>query len=122
MSEGSKIPVRAVFKTRHGYKHAGAVIAKPNCWSMLKGGLTVDASGIAELYFEVLITYLDFFQYFPIIFVCLRLEKIIGNYLLYCVTSFRQMTRRSRFGSIVSLCNHSHTKSGSRIKIKALTR
>ncbi|TXG64103.1 hypothetical protein EZV62_011097 [Acer yangbiense] len=45
--------VSAVFKTRNGFKHAGAIVAKANCWSMLKGGLTVDASGPAELYFEV---------------------------------------------------------------------
>ncbi|KAF8013932.1 hypothetical protein BT93_I1712 [Corymbia citriodora subsp. variegata] len=51
VSEG-KIPVRAVFKTISGFKHAGAVIAESNCWSMMKGGLTVDESGPAELYFE----------------------------------------------------------------------
>ncbi|TXG64104.1 hypothetical protein EZV62_011098 [Acer yangbiense] len=44
--------VSAVFETRNGFKHAGAIVAKANCWSMLKGGLTVDASGPAELYFE----------------------------------------------------------------------
>ncbi|TXG64099.1 hypothetical protein EZV62_011093 [Acer yangbiense] len=32
--------VSAVFKTRNGFKHAGAIVAKANCWSMLKGGLT----------------------------------------------------------------------------------
>ncbi|XP_039158395.1 endo-1,4-beta-xylanase 5 [Eucalyptus grandis] len=47
-----KILVRAVFKTIRGFKHAGAVIAESNCWSMIKGGLTVDESGPAELYFE----------------------------------------------------------------------
>lgn len=52
VSEG-KIPVRAVFKTISGFKHAGAAIAESNCWSMIKGGLTVDESGPAELYFEV---------------------------------------------------------------------
>ncbi|KAI6701480.1 hypothetical protein NL676_015804 [Syzygium grande] len=51
VNEG-KIPVRAVFKTISGFKHAGAVIAESNCWSMIKGGLTVDESGPAELYFE----------------------------------------------------------------------
>ncbi|CAH8329356.1 unnamed protein product [Eruca vesicaria subsp. sativa] len=48
-----KAPVRAVFKNNNGeYTHAGAVIAESKCWSMLKGGLTVDESGPAELYFE----------------------------------------------------------------------
>ncbi|XVE49333.1 hypothetical protein DITRI_Ditri01bG0074400 [Diplodiscus trichospermus] len=51
ISEG-KAPVKAVFKTITGFKHAGAVVAESKCWSMLKGGLTVDASGHAELYFE----------------------------------------------------------------------
>ncbi|XP_021892362.1 uncharacterized protein LOC110810472 isoform X2 [Carica papaya] len=51
VSEG-KTPVKAIFKTKSGYKYAGAVVAESNCWSMLKGGLTVDASGPAELYFE----------------------------------------------------------------------
>ncbi|KAI4298564.1 hypothetical protein L6164_032110 [Bauhinia variegata] len=52
----AKVPVTAVFKTIKGFKHAGAIIAESNCWSMLKGGLTVDASGPAELYFESNIT------------------------------------------------------------------
>ncbi|XP_039158396.1 endo-1,4-beta-xylanase 5 [Eucalyptus grandis] len=51
VSDG-KIPVQAIFKTTRGFKHAGAVIAESNCWSMIKGGLTVDESGPAELYFE----------------------------------------------------------------------
>ncbi|XP_050209754.1 endo-1,4-beta-xylanase 4-like [Mercurialis annua] len=44
--------VKAVFKTKNGYQFAGDVIAKPSCWSMIKGGLTVDESGPAQLYFE----------------------------------------------------------------------
>ncbi|XP_077215590.1 endo-1,4-beta-xylanase 5-like [Tasmannia lanceolata] len=52
ISEG-KPPVTAVFKTDSGFGHAGAVIAESGCWSMLKGGLTVNISGLAELYFEV---------------------------------------------------------------------
>ncbi|XP_059647892.1 endo-1,4-beta-xylanase 5-like [Cornus florida] len=44
--------VRATFKTPTGFKHAGSVIAESGCWSMLKGGLIVNASGPAELYFE----------------------------------------------------------------------
>ncbi|CAM9004081.1 unnamed protein product [Rhodiola kirilowii] len=51
VNEGS-IPVKAIFKTRGGYKFAGAVVAEAGCWSMLKGGLTVDQTGVAELYFE----------------------------------------------------------------------
>ncbi|XP_077215589.1 endo-1,4-beta-xylanase 5-like [Tasmannia lanceolata] len=51
ISEG-KAPVTAVFKTDGGFRHAGAVIAESGCWSMLKGGLTVNISGPAELYFE----------------------------------------------------------------------
>uniref|UniRef100_A0A2N9EXT9 GH10 domain-containing protein n=1 Tax=Fagus sylvatica TaxID=28930 RepID=A0A2N9EXT9_FAGSY len=51
VSDGD-LPVAAVFKTTSGFKHAGTVFAKSKCWSMLKGGLTVNASGPAELYFE----------------------------------------------------------------------
>lgn len=52
VNEG-KVPVTAVFKTSEGFKHGGAVVAESNCWSMLKGGVTVDASGPVQLYFEV---------------------------------------------------------------------
>lgn len=55
MSAGSDVSVRAVFKTSTEFIHAGATIAESNCWTMLKGGLTVNASGPAELYFEVFI-------------------------------------------------------------------
>ncbi|KAL9417707.1 hypothetical protein AB3S75_040654 [Citrus x aurantiifolia] len=51
VSEGAA-PVTAVFKTITGFKHAGAAVAESKCWSMLKGGLSPDASGFAELYFE----------------------------------------------------------------------
>ncbi|XP_077215591.1 endo-1,4-beta-xylanase 5-like [Tasmannia lanceolata] len=51
ISEG-KAPVTAVLKMASGYRHAGAVVAESGCWSMLKGGLTVNISGRAELYFE----------------------------------------------------------------------
>ncbi|KAL9819766.1 putative endo-1,4-beta-xylanase [Arabidopsis thaliana] len=47
-----KAPVKAVFKKNGQYKVAGSVVAESKCWSMLKGGLTVDESGPAELYFE----------------------------------------------------------------------
>ncbi|XP_065871864.1 endo-1,4-beta-xylanase 5-like [Euphorbia lathyris] len=53
VSEGSNnVPVTATFKTKNGYKNAGAIVAQSNCWSMLKGGLTVDTSGLADLYFQ----------------------------------------------------------------------
>jgi len=45
--------VRAVVKTVGDFVHAGGVVAKCGCWSMLKGGLTAASSGPAELYFEV---------------------------------------------------------------------
>ncbi|GLT98125.1 hypothetical protein SLE2022_156440 [Rubroshorea leprosula] len=51
VSQG-KAPVTAVFKTTTDVQHAGAVVAESKCWSMLKGGLSVDESGPAELYFE----------------------------------------------------------------------
>lgn len=46
------VDVLAVVKTAHGFVHAGGVVAKPGCWSMLKGGLTSAKAGRAELYFE----------------------------------------------------------------------
>ncbi|GAV87342.1 Glyco_hydro_10 domain-containing protein/CBM_4_9 domain-containing protein, partial [Cephalotus follicularis] len=51
ISEGSD-PVTAAFKTNTGVEFAGVTVAESGCWSMLKGGLTVNASGPAELYFE----------------------------------------------------------------------
>lgn len=55
MREGNAT-VTAIMKTENeGFKHSGAVVAHSNCWSMLKGGLTLDSSGLAELYFEVYI-------------------------------------------------------------------
>ncbi|KAF8098379.1 hypothetical protein N665_0268s0048 [Sinapis alba] len=47
-----KTPVIAIFKKNGEYKHAGSVVAESKCWSMLKGGITIDESGPAELYFE----------------------------------------------------------------------
>ncbi|KAM7254167.1 hypothetical protein ACFE04_031849 [Oxalis oulophora] len=44
--------VVAVFNTSTGLKPAGAIIAEANCWSMLKGGITVNVSSPAQLYFE----------------------------------------------------------------------
>lgn len=57
MSSGSDVPVAAIFKTASGFERAGEIIAESSCWSMLKGGLTVEASGAAELYFEVYFIY-----------------------------------------------------------------
>ncbi|TKY67694.1 Endo-1,4-beta-xylanase 2 [Spatholobus suberectus] len=51
VSEGN-VPVTAVVKAATRFKFAGAIFAESNCWSMLKGGLTADTSGPAELYFE----------------------------------------------------------------------
>ncbi|KAL5988224.1 hypothetical protein ACLOJK_035987 [Asimina triloba] len=51
VSEGNT-PVAAVFKTRGGFVHAGSVAPQSGCWSMLKGGLTVEISGLYQLYFE----------------------------------------------------------------------
>ncbi|KAG8650628.1 hypothetical protein MANES_07G059100v8, partial [Manihot esculenta] len=47
-----KVPVSALFKTQKGSTIAGTVIAESKCWSMLKGGFTVDASAAVQLYFE----------------------------------------------------------------------
>ncbi|RZC46869.1 hypothetical protein C5167_039810 [Papaver somniferum] len=47
-----KEPVTAVFKTTDGFTFAGSAVARSGCWSMLKGGLTVNSSGYAELYFQ----------------------------------------------------------------------
>ncbi|KAM1349203.1 hypothetical protein PS2_003321 [Malus domestica] len=58
VSNGS-VPVTAVFKTNSGFVFAGSIVAKSNCWSMLKGGLTVNSSGPAELYFESNIASVD---------------------------------------------------------------
>ncbi|GAB2292123.1 hypothetical protein Dimus_026375 [Dionaea muscipula] len=51
--------VTALFKTADGFKIAGAVVAESGCWSMLKGGLTVDSSGSAEFYFQTNNTSID---------------------------------------------------------------
>ncbi|XP_011622155.1 uncharacterized protein LOC18430886 [Amborella trichopoda] len=52
INEGSTT-VNAVIKTADGgFIHCGGVSAKSGCWSMLKGGLEANYSGLAELYFE----------------------------------------------------------------------
>ncbi|KAI3702324.1 hypothetical protein L6452_28058 [Arctium lappa] len=51
ISDGDATVV-ATFKTPTGYYDAAATKAKSGCWSMLKGGLTVNESGTAHLYFQ----------------------------------------------------------------------
>ncbi|KAK2429958.1 Glycosyl hydrolase superfamily protein [Trifolium repens] len=48
----ANVPVTAMIKTTKGYKFGGAIYAEPNCWSMLKGGLTADTTEVADLYFQ----------------------------------------------------------------------
>ncbi|EER98066.1 hypothetical protein SORBI_3002G053800 [Sorghum bicolor] len=49
----SSAHVRAIIKSPNGERViAGAIDAKSGCWSMLKGGMTSDSSGHAEIYFE----------------------------------------------------------------------
>ncbi|KAL7125217.1 hypothetical protein ABFS83_14G102400 [Erythranthe nasuta] len=47
-----KADISAIFKTKNGYRNAGSVMSRKGCWSMLKGGLVVNVSGPAKLYFE----------------------------------------------------------------------
>ncbi|KAK9054722.1 hypothetical protein SSX86_025801 [Deinandra increscens subsp. villosa] len=51
VSHGDAIVV-ATFKTPTGFHNAGSTEAKSGCWSMLKGGLTVNKSGSVQLYFQ----------------------------------------------------------------------
>ncbi|KAK4405158.1 Endo-1,4-beta-xylanase 5-like [Sesamum angolense] len=44
--------IAAVFKTQNSYETAGWVTAQKGCWSMLKGGIVVNASGPADLFFQ----------------------------------------------------------------------
>ncbi|CAN1167753.1 Endo-1,4-beta-xylanase 5 [Linum perenne] len=46
------VHVTATFKTSDGFIRAGGVVAESGCWSMLKGGITVNTSGQADLYFH----------------------------------------------------------------------
>lgn len=48
--------VRASVRTPSGFVAVGSVVANASCWSMLKGGLTVNVSGPGDLYFEVIKT------------------------------------------------------------------
>ncbi|KAI3953278.1 hypothetical protein MKX01_042273 [Papaver californicum] len=52
ISKGNEA-VSAMFKTKDGQLlHAGTVIAKSGCWSMLKGGISANSTSQADLYFE----------------------------------------------------------------------
>ncbi|KAK4385525.1 Endo-1,4-beta-xylanase 5-like [Sesamum angolense] len=44
--------IEAIFKTQTYEVTAGFVAAQEGCWTMLKGGIVVNASGPAELYFK----------------------------------------------------------------------
>ncbi|GJR97902.1 carbohydrate-binding, CenC-like protein [Tanacetum coccineum] len=44
--------VLATFRTHRGFYDAGSTIGKSGCWSILKGGLTVNESGSTLLYFQ----------------------------------------------------------------------
>lgn len=65
--------VMAIFKTNEGYKSAGSVVAQVGCWSMLKGGITVESlsSGPAQLYFQVTIYS---FRYNNIFILCILIN------------------------------------------------
>ncbi|XP_022897759.1 uncharacterized protein LOC111411460 [Olea europaea var. sylvestris] len=51
VSQG-KAHVAAMFKTQTGYEFVGWTMARKGCWSMLKGGIVVNSSSPAYLYFE----------------------------------------------------------------------
>ncbi|XP_055819227.1 endo-1,4-beta-xylanase 5-like [Solanum dulcamara] len=51
--------VAVIFKTQSGFQHSAWAIAKSGCWSMFKGGLVVNTSGPAQLYFETNNTEVD---------------------------------------------------------------
>ncbi|KAF3668370.1 putative transcription factor bHLH84-like [Capsicum annuum] len=53
VSHGDDANVAVIFKPQSGFQHAAWGIAKSGCWSMFKGGLVVNASGPAQLYFEI---------------------------------------------------------------------
>ncbi|KAF3333060.1 Endo-1,4-beta-xylanase C [Carex littledalei] len=52
--------VRASVKTPSGFVAVGSVVANASCWSMLKGGLTVNVSGPGDLYFEIWVDNVSF--------------------------------------------------------------
>ncbi|XP_016501395.1 endo-1,4-beta-xylanase 5-like isoform X2 [Nicotiana tabacum] len=53
LSEGSDIVVAMIYNSVENTVHvAGSVIAKSGCWSMIKGGLTVDQNAPSVLHFQ----------------------------------------------------------------------
>ncbi|CAI9303474.1 unnamed protein product [Lactuca saligna] len=52
ISNGDDAIVVATFSTPTGFYDAGSTMAKSGCWSMLKGGITVNQSGSTQLYFQ----------------------------------------------------------------------
>ncbi|KAL2479576.1 Glycosyl hydrolase family 10 protein [Abeliophyllum distichum] len=58
VSQG-KAHIAAMFKTQYGNKIAGWAMSQKGCWSMLKGGIVVNSSGPAHLYFETKDTSVD---------------------------------------------------------------
>ncbi|KAK4340157.1 hypothetical protein RND71_041619 [Anisodus tanguticus] len=59
VNHGDDANVAVIFKTQGGFQHAAWTIAKSGCWSMFKGGLVVNVSGSAQLYFEINNTAID---------------------------------------------------------------
>ncbi|XP_060169288.1 endo-1,4-beta-xylanase 5-like [Lycium barbarum] len=59
VNHGDDANLAVIFKTQSGFQHAAWAIAKSGCWSMFKGGLVVNASGPAQLYFETNNTAID---------------------------------------------------------------
>ncbi|KAJ8529999.1 hypothetical protein K7X08_036834 [Anisodus acutangulus] len=59
VNHGDDANVAVIFKTQGGFQHAAWTIAKSGCWSMFKGGLVVNVSGPAQLYFEINNTAID---------------------------------------------------------------
>ncbi|CAH1444289.1 unnamed protein product [Lactuca virosa] len=51
ISHGDDATVVATFRTPTNFYDAGSTMAKFGCWSMLKGGITVNQSGSTQLYF-----------------------------------------------------------------------
>ncbi|KAH0767173.1 hypothetical protein KY290_003076 [Solanum tuberosum] len=59
VNHGDDATIAVIFKTQGGFQHAAWANAKSGCWSMFKGGLVVNASGPAQLYFETNNTAVD---------------------------------------------------------------
>lgn len=53
VSNGEDAYIAAMFKTKTEIRTAGWVIARQGCWTMLKGGFTLNISTPVEFYFEV---------------------------------------------------------------------